>query len=136
MASSQTILKLLFLAFAATAATANTFIPSLTIPREDSPPHNRISRFYPDDFITSFYNQTLDHFSYCPESYTIFKQRYVINSKHWGGANSSAPIFAYLGEESSISSDIPIIGFLYENAPRFNALLLYIEVQQQIHIYI
>ncbi|XP_042489855.1 lysosomal Pro-X carboxypeptidase-like [Macadamia integrifolia] len=80
-----------------------------------------------NDFETFFYTQTLDHFNYRPESYTTFQQRYVVNFKHWGGANSSAPIFAYLGEESPLDGDLAVIGFLNDNAPTFKALLLYIE---------
>ncbi|KAE8037543.1 hypothetical protein FH972_010125 [Carpinus fangiana] len=52
-----------------------------------------------DDLETFYFDQTLDHFNYRPESYTTFQQRYVINSKYWGGANSSAPILAFSGEK-------------------------------------
>ncbi|KAK7839183.1 lysosomal pro-x carboxypeptidase [Quercus suber] len=80
-----------------------------------------------EDLKTYYYTQTLDHFNYRPDSYTTFKQRYVINSKYWGGANASAPIFTYLGAEESLDDDLPIIGFLSDNAPRFKALQVYIE---------
>ncbi|XP_057997528.1 uncharacterized protein LOC110673331 [Hevea brasiliensis] len=80
-----------------------------------------------DDMETFFYTQTLDHFNFRPESYDTFEQRYMINSKYWGGANSSSPIFVYFGAEESLDDDIPIIGFLPNNGARFNALLLYIE---------
>ncbi|KAF8038148.1 hypothetical protein BT93_B0876 [Corymbia citriodora subsp. variegata] len=80
-----------------------------------------------NDFKTFFFNQTLDHFNYRPESYTTFGQRYLINSKYWGGVNSSAPIFIYLGAEASIENDLESIGFLIENAAQFKALLVYIE---------
>ena len=39
-----------------------------------------------EDFQTFYYNQTLDHFNYRPESYSTFQQRYVINFKYWGGS--------------------------------------------------
>lgn len=77
---------------------------------------------------TFFFDQTLDHFNYRPESYTTFKQKYVINFEYWGGANSSAPIFAFLGAEAPVAQDIPVVGFLTDNAPRFQALIVYIEV--------
>ncbi|XP_059663790.1 uncharacterized protein LOC132309502 [Cornus florida] len=83
-----------------------------------------------NDYEIFFYNQTLDHFSYTPESYTTFQQRYVINSKHWGGAKENAPIFVYLGAEDSLfDGDVADMsgGLLTENAPRFKALLVYIE---------
>nr|GMD27264.1 lysosomal Pro-X carboxypeptidase-like [Ipomoea batatas] len=78
-------------------------------------------------FKTYYYNQTLDHFNYGPQSYATFKHRYIINSNFWGGAQSNSPIFAWLGAESSIDSDPLGIGFLTDNAPRFKALLVYIE---------
>ncbi|OWM68947.1 hypothetical protein CDL15_Pgr025134 [Punica granatum] len=31
---------------------------------------------------TFFFNQTLDHFSFRPQNYTTFKQKFVINFKH------------------------------------------------------
>ena len=81
-----------------------------------------------EDFQTFYYNQTLDHFNYRPESYTTFEQRYVMNFKYWGGANASAPIFVYLGAEADLDYDLPAVGFLTDNAPQFKALLVYIEV--------
>lgn len=77
---------------------------------------------------TFYYDQTLDHFSYGPQSYKTFKQRYVINFKYWGGAKSNSPILAYLGAEAPLDSDLVGIGFLSENAPTFKALQVYIEV--------
>ncbi|KAF1889583.1 hypothetical protein Lal_00024910 [Lupinus albus] len=78
------------------------------------------------DLKTFYYMQRLDHFNYRPDSYTTFPQRYIINFKHWGGAKSNAPIFAYFGPEQQIPEDIPI-GLLEDNAPKFNALVVYIE---------
>ena len=60
-------------------------------------------------------------------SFNTFKQRYVINSKHWGGSNKNAPIFAYLGAEDAIDSDV-INTIVPEYALRFRALQIYIEV--------
>lgn len=92
-----------------------------------------LSETISEDFQTFYYNQTLDHFNYRPESYSTFQQRYVINFKYWGGgvgadANANAPIFVYLGAEEPLDADISIIGFLTDNAAQFNALLVYIEV--------
>ncbi|KAL4365098.1 hypothetical protein HN51_025645 [Arachis hypogaea] len=80
-----------------------------------------------DDVKTFYYNQTLDHFNYKPQSYQTFQQRYLMNFKYWGGANSSAPIFAYLGAEAPIDGSPEGLGFITDNAASFNALLLYIE---------
>ncbi|GKU93961.1 hypothetical protein SLEP1_g7510 [Rubroshorea leprosula] len=74
---------------------------------------------------TFYYNQTLDHFNYRPESYTKFQQRYVMNFQYWGGPN--APILAYLGAESSIDSELAVVGFVNDTAPQLKALQVFIE---------
>lgn len=91
-------------------------------------PAATISESGSEEFRTFYYNQTLDHFNYRPDSYAHFQQRYVMNSKYWGGANASAPIFAYLGAEADLGYDLLAIGFLSDNALLFRALLVYIEV--------
>ncbi|KAF6147469.1 hypothetical protein GIB67_021295 [Kingdonia uniflora] len=83
--------------------------------------------YLPPDFEVNYYTQTLDHFNYRPESYTTFQQRYIVNSRYWGGANTSSPIFVYTGDEGDIIRLPQIVGFMTENAPQFNALLVYIE---------
>nr|GMD27269.1 lysosomal Pro-X carboxypeptidase-like [Ipomoea batatas] len=79
------------------------------------------------DFRTYYYDQTLDHFNYRSQSYDTFKQRYIVNSKFWGGAQFNSPIFAWLGAETPIDYDPIGVGFLTDNAPGFKALLVYIE---------
>ncbi|XP_010493394.1 PREDICTED: lysosomal Pro-X carboxypeptidase isoform X1 [Camelina sativa] len=79
------------------------------------------------DLKMFYFNQTLDHFTFTPKSYMTFQQRYAIDSTHWGGAKANAPILAFLGEESSLDSDLSAVGFLRDNGPRFKALLVYIE---------
>jgi hypothetical protein len=81
-----------------------------------------------DDFETFYYKQVLDHFNYRPESYNTFNQRYFMNFKYWGGANSSAPILVYLGPEEPLDSIPESEGFMNDNAASFKALLVYIEV--------
>ncbi|CAL5201055.1 unnamed protein product [Lathyrus oleraceus] len=78
-----------------------------------------------EDFKTFFFKQTLDHFNYLPKSYTKFKQRYYVNFKYWGGANSSAPILAFFGEENEM--EMPDEDFMTDIAASFKALLVYIE---------
>lgn len=88
-----------------------------------------INNISPDsklDFKTFYYKQTLDHFNYNPESYATFQQRYLVNLKYWK-SGKAAPIFAYLGAESTIDDDVGSTGFLDDNAPRFGALQVYIE---------
>merc|ERR1712226_1633088 len=67
------------------------------------------------NYQTFYYDQTLDHFNYQPVSYTTYRERYVVNFKHWRGAKVAAPRFAYLGEESSLDEDIGSIGFMTDN---------------------
>jgi hypothetical protein len=81
-------------------------------------------------FRKFYYNQTLDHFNYLPESFKTFNQRYFINFKYWGGANSSTPIFVTFGGEATLEEDSQeYVGFIEENAASFKALLVYIEVR-------
>ncbi|KAG2371461.1 serine protease [Vigna angularis] len=82
---------------------------------------------FSDDFKTFYYTQRLDHFNYRPDSYHTFQQRYVINFKYWGGAKSSAPIFAFFGAEAPLDDDVYFVGFPRDNAPQFRALIVYIE---------
>ncbi|KAI3414317.1 DUF4033 domain-containing protein, partial [Psidium guajava] len=107
----------------------NLYTPTLSLQREDvlRDPERAVSASIANNFETFFFNQTLDHFNYRPESYTTFNQRYLINSNYWGGANSSAPIFVYLGAEAPIDEDLFEIGFLTDNPAQFKALLVYIE---------
>ncbi|MED6155462.1 hypothetical protein PIB30_005666 [Stylosanthes scabra] len=51
----------------------------------------------------------------------------MMSFKYWGGAKSGAPIFAWLGAEQSLDMEFNAGGFPKDNAPHFNALLLYIE---------
>jgi lysosomal Pro-X carboxypeptidase len=126
-------LPFLFLIFSTSVSTATLHnIPRLSpIGRTLSKARETVvsaSVNFSDDLQTFYYNQTLDHFNYRPERYSTFQQRYVINSKYWGGANSRAPIFAYFGGESPLDEDVVIIGFLTDNAVQFKALILYMEV--------
>ncbi|CAK7324204.1 unnamed protein product [Dovyalis caffra] len=74
------------------------------------------------DLQTFYYSQTLDRFTNKPESYNTFQQRYVINSKYWGGANTNASIFAFSGAESPLDNDLKSVGFHKENVPPFKSL--------------
>lgn len=78
-------------------------------------------------YETRYFTQVLDHFNFNPESYQTFQQRYLINDKHWGGADQNAPIFVYMGNEGDIEWFAHNTGFMFEIAPHFRALLLFIE---------
>ncbi|KAF5742580.1 lysosomal Pro-X carboxypeptidase [Tripterygium wilfordii] len=120
------LLALLFLASSASASSPLKKIPTLGV-RGVLNPEKSEAASVPEDLQTYYYHQTLDHFNFKPESYATFKQRYMVSYKHWRGAHVAAPIFAYLGEESSVDDDVKAIGFLRDNAPRFGALIVYIE---------
>lgn len=129
------LLSILFLFFPIWASATQLNIPRLgTVIRRtsqhDEPQTTYSSSDTAEDFKTFYYTQQLDHFNYRPESYTTFQQRYVINFKYWGGADSNAPIFAYLGAEESLDDDLSTVGFLNDNALRFKALQLFIEVRK------
>ncbi|XP_010246130.1 PREDICTED: lysosomal Pro-X carboxypeptidase-like [Nelumbo nucifera] len=78
-------------------------------------------------YETKYFTQTLDHFNFQPQSYQTFQQRYLINDKYWGGAQNNAPIFVYTGNEGDIEWFAQNTGFMYETAPKFKALLVFIE---------
>ncbi|WVZ00694.1 hypothetical protein V8G54_026763 [Vigna mungo] len=108
-------------------STLSVKIPRLSpIPTWDTRLHHPAT-FDAKNIKTFYYKQLLDHFNHRPGSYKTFQQRYFINFKYWGGANSSAPIFAYLGAEEVIDYAPEDIAFLTDNAASFNALLVYIE---------
>jgi len=121
--------SLLFVLLTFLTATQSWTIPRMSpVPEWEASLHHDPVAVDAEEVKSFFFKQTLDHFNYRPESYTTFQQRYLINFKYWGGANSSAPIFAYLGAEAPIDNSPNTIGFLIDNAPSFNALLVYIEV--------
>jgi lysosomal Pro-X carboxypeptidase len=79
-------------------------------------------------YKTKYFTQTLDHFNFNPQSYQTFQQRYLINDTYWGGAEKNAPIFVYTGNEGNIEWFAQNTGFMFETAPHFKALLVFIEV--------
>ncbi|XP_027349270.1 lysosomal Pro-X carboxypeptidase-like [Abrus precatorius] len=78
-------------------------------------------------YTTNFFTQILDHFNYNPQSYQTFQHRYLINDTYWGGAKKKAPIFVYAGNEGDIEWFTQNTGFMFETAPYFKALLVFIE---------
>ncbi|KAL2900115.1 Lysosomal Pro-X carboxypeptidase, partial [Bienertia sinuspersici] len=89
-------------------------------PKDDEPNNNK-------PYETKYFTQILDHFNFYPQSYHTFQQRYLINHTYWGGANKNAPIFVYMGNEGDIEWFALNTGFMFETAPHFNALLVFIE---------
>lgn len=81
-------------------------------------------------YETKYYTQILDHFTFTPQSYQTFQQRYLVSYKYWGGAKENAPIFVYTGNEGDIEWFTQNTGFMFEQAPPFKALLVFIEVRK------
>lgn len=77
-------------------------------------------------YETRYFTQTLDHFNFNPQSYAKFQQRYLVNHTYWGGKGS--PIFVYTGNEGRIELFAKNTGFMFDIAPSFKALLVFIEV--------
>ncbi|KAL3840694.1 hypothetical protein ACJIZ3_025285 [Penstemon smallii] len=77
-------------------------------------------------YKTHYFPQILDHFTFNPKSYKIFNQKYLINNQYWH-KDKGAPIFVYTGNEGDIDWFAANTGFLLEIAPKFNALVVFIE---------
>uniref|UniRef100_A0A2N9G0J8 Lysosomal Pro-X carboxypeptidase n=1 Tax=Fagus sylvatica TaxID=28930 RepID=A0A2N9G0J8_FAGSY len=75
-------------------------------------------------YKTQYFPQQLDHFTFQPNSYKIFYQKYLINNHYW---QHGAPIFVYTGNEGDIEWFAANTGFLLDIAPKFRALLVFIE---------
>nr|GMC79443.1 lysosomal Pro-X carboxypeptidase-like [Ipomoea batatas]GMC84405.1 lysosomal Pro-X carboxypeptidase-like [Ipomoea batatas] len=124
------ILLLLFFSYCAIsfAKTTPTFpfpFPSIIKPDGFSAASTNTTQLYD----TKYFTQILDHFTFTPQSYQTFQQRYLINYKYWGGAKNMAPIFVYMGGEADIESFAQNTGFMFDIAPHFNALLVFIETE-------
>ncbi|KAG6495113.1 hypothetical protein ZIOFF_042904 [Zingiber officinale] len=79
-------------------------------------------------FAAHFFPQQIDHFNFRPDSSRVFYQKYLLNASFWDkGPSHSAPIFVYTGNEGNIEWFAENTGFMLDIAPRFNALLLFIE---------
>ncbi|KAL7595440.1 uncharacterized protein LOC111892143 [Lactuca sativa] len=98
------------------------YFPSSII-RPETPSLSSNNKLYK----TKYFTQILDHFNYNPQSYQTFQQRYLINDTSWGGPKSKAPIFVYTGNEGNIEWFAENTGFMYDIAPKFKALLVFIE---------
>lgn len=72
---------------------------------------------------TRFIEVPLDHFAPSTGSQT-FKLRYLINAKYH---LKEGPVFVYTGNEGDISIFAQNTGFMFDIAPTFNALLVFIE---------
>ncbi|KAJ6914591.1 hypothetical protein NC651_016770 [Populus alba x Populus x berolinensis] len=115
------LLSLLFFGFSSFAKPIPSF-PSSIIQAE------KISPSSPNElYHEKFFTQVLDHYTFRPQSYKTFQQRYLINDRYWGGAEKNAPIFLYTGNEGDIEWFAQNTGFMFDIAPYFKPLLVFIE---------
>eukprot|EP01025_Chloroclados_australasicus_P052034 TRINITY_DN6058_c0_g2_i3.p2 TRINITY_DN6058_c0_g2~~TRINITY_DN6058_c0_g2_i3.p2 ORF type:complete len:518 (-),score=39.61 TRINITY_DN6058_c0_g2_i3:911-2464(-) len=86
--------------------------------------------------VLEWYNQTVDHFSWrVPKlGNSYWYQRYYICDKYWKpnedtklGEGVIHPIFFYAGQEASVESQVGEMGLLWDYAPQFGAVLLFVE---------
>ncbi|KAK6944380.1 Peptidase S28 [Dillenia turbinata] len=75
-------------------------------------------------YKSHYFPQQLDHFTFTPESSKIFYQKYLVNDTYW---EKKAPIFVYTGNEGSIEWFADNTGLMFDIAPKFKALLVFIE---------
>nr|GLL24700.1 lysosomal Pro-X carboxypeptidase-like [Ipomoea trifida] len=120
------ILLLLFFSYCAIsfAKTTSTF-PTIIKPGGFSAAFTKATANQLYD--TKYFTQILDHFTFTPQSYHTFQQRYLINDRYWGGAKNMAPIFVYMGGEDDIEAFARETGSIIQYAPHFNALVVFIE---------
>ncbi|PQQ20138.1 lysosomal Pro-X carboxypeptidase [Prunus yedoensis var. nudiflora] len=115
------LLQFPLISFSKTTPAGARFPSSLITPEKVSASaQNKLYR-------TKYFTQILDHFNFYPKSYQTFQQRYLINDTFWGGAKNNAPIFVYTGNEGNIEWFAQNTGFLYETAPHFKSLVVFIE---------
>ncbi|XP_066372291.1 uncharacterized protein [Miscanthus floridulus] len=80
-------------------------------------------------FTEHYFPQELDHFTFTPNASTVFYQKYLVNDTFWrrprGG--STGPLFVYTGGEIGIERIAINAGFMFDIAPKFGALLVFIE---------
>lgn len=133
MASSSLFILFMFFLISAystriTESTRPAYFPSRAI--YQSSLHKKPKILTPKiPFKTQYFPQVLDHFTFKPQSSKIFYQKYLINSKYW---HKGAPIFVYTGNEGNIEWFANNTGFMLDIAPKFQALLVFIEVSTYI----
>ncbi|OAY31800.1 lysosomal Pro-X carboxypeptidase isoform X1 [Manihot esculenta] len=124
--ASCTSLLLLFFAFLVTMPTSKTmaaFFPGASYYQSLTTTQSKAKN--PEiPYKAHYFPQVLDHFTFQPISSKIFYQKYLINSQYW---HRGAPIFVYTGNEGDIDWFAANTGFLLDIAPKFQALLVFIE---------
>ena len=79
-------------------------------------------------FTAHYFLQELDHFTFTPNSSHLFSQKYLLNDTFWRRKPTAGPLFVYMGNEGDIEWFATNTGFMFDIAPDFGALLVFIEV--------
>ncbi|GMP63864.1 hypothetical protein CsSME_00025375 [Camellia sinensis var. sinensis] len=127
MASSSTFLFLLLFTISSTTATMQsipTYFPRSTYQSSLQKQAKDLVSEPKIPYETHYFPQLLDHFTFRPQSSKIFYQKYLINSHYW---HHGGPIFVYTGNEGNIEWFAANTGFMLDIAPKFQALLVFIE---------
>ena len=74
-------------------------------------------------YSVKYFGQRVDHFNYVNKRLR-FRQRYVISEEHWC---ECCPIFLYLGNEGDIMYFVNNTGYMWEIAPKFSAMVIFVE---------
>lgn len=103
-------------------AAAMFFVASAILPRRPAGEVKpQVSTKYP--YTTQYFTQDLDHFNFMSEPQT-WQQRFLVNDQFWDG---KGPIFFYTGNEGDITMFYENTGFMFDIAPKFNALIVFAE---------
>ncbi|XP_037464317.1 lysosomal Pro-X carboxypeptidase-like [Triticum dicoccoides] len=78
-------------------------------------------------FTAHYFLQELDHFTFTPNSSHLFSQKYLLNDTFWRRKPNAGPLFVYTGNEGEIEWFTTNTGFMFDIAPDFGALLVFIE---------
>jgi lysosomal Pro-X carboxypeptidase len=85
-------------------------------------------------FTAHYFPQELDHFTFTPNASMLFYQKYLVNDTYWrrpgGKGGAAGPLFVYTGNEGDIEWFATNTGFMFDIAPKFGALLVFIEVHK------
>ncbi|OQV22401.1 Dipeptidyl peptidase 2 [Hypsibius exemplaris] len=71
-----------------------------------------------------FFDNLLDHFNYGSFGEETYRQRYLLSNTYW---KAGGPIFFYTGNEGPITNFYNNTGFIFDIAPKFNALIIFAE---------
>ncbi|VAI80891.1 unnamed protein product [Triticum turgidum subsp. durum] len=78
-------------------------------------------------FTAQYFLQELDHFTFTPNSSRVFSQKYLLNDTFWRRKPTVGPLFVYMGGEADIEWLATTTGFMFDIAPEFGALIVFIE---------